>query len=212
MLVNSKNDDPDDYNSGSEGDGSDSSDESDVSEDPNEDIDGLDVDGVTHSCSSSSSSSSSTAPQRPVLEEYEAAGESQDTRRSSYDKAVPVFHGGRVSGPIGINRFVTQMIPKKHSKLARGTLNVLKLENSDGHSYFLSSWLDSKPVNVLHTYPTAVDKVDRGSVDANGNFVKIKVSRPTVISNYNHRMGGTDKFDQLCSYYRTSYESDVTHR
>ena len=43
--------------------------------------------------------------------------------------------------------------------------------------------------------------VGRSSVNANGEFERIQVPRPSIIGIYNNTMGGTDKFDQREQYY-----------
>ena len=66
---------------------------------------------------------------------------------------------------------------------------------------------DNLPEHLISTYPVPVDTVERGVLNANGNYTKIKVQRPGIIGDYNLGMGGTDKNDQRISYYRTGVRS-----
>ena len=56
---------------------------------------------------------------------------------------------------------------------------------------------------MLSTYRPGNDMIVRNSTAPDGKYQKIRLARPTNIGDYNHGMGGTDVFDQYCSYYRT---------
>lgn len=72
---------------------------------------------------------------------------------------------------------------------------------------YITSWVDKRSVNMLHSFPTNKNITTRASKDGNGKYVRTNVARPTVIQHYNKGMGGTDKFDQYMSYYRTSVKT-----
>ena len=76
-----------------------------------------------------------------------------------------------------------------------------------GKDLFFTSWMDSKPVHMLHTYPTMMQPVQRKVVDNNGTFHRIEIQRPTIIADYNEGMGGTDLGDQRNSYYRFDHRT-----
>jgi len=42
----------------------------------------------------------------------------------------------------------------------------------------------------------------RAGKTRSGSYCKVPVNRPGVVGKYNYGMGGTDKFDQMLSYYR----------
>ena len=56
---------------------------------------------------------------------------------------------------------------------------------------------------MLSTYRPGNNFIVRNSTAADGKYQKIRLARPTNIGDYNSGMGGTDLFDQYCSYYRT---------
>lgn len=61
--------------------------------------------------------------------------------------------------------------------------------------------MDKNAVHLISSFPTKVDYCKRNQKNAQGNFQKIQITRPTVVAAYNQIMGGTDKMDQLASYY-----------
>lgn len=85
-------------------------------------------------------------------------------------------------------------------------MNCMKT-NRNGHDYYFTSWMDNKPVHLLHTYPTFKKPVTRNSSDANGRYQAINLPQPTIIGDYNKGMGGTDLIDQRCSYYRFDHRT-----
>ena len=91
-------------------------------------------------------------------------------------------------------------------KKARGEMQCMKCTR-DGKDYYFTSWMDSKPVHMLHTYPTMYQPVNRKAVTPEGTFYRIQIQRPTVIADYNKGMGGTDLGDQRNSYYRFDHRT-----
>ncbi len=89
------------------------------------------------------------------------------------------------------------------TKKERGTVELHSTTLSDGHEYFFTCWMDTKAVHMLSTYRPGVRPVLRNSTGSDGKYIKIRLTRPTNIGDYNGGMGGTDLFDQYCSYYRT---------
>jgi len=71
---------------------------------------------------------------------------------------------------------------------------------ANGKKLYFTAWQDSKPVHMLSTFPSYKLPVRRRTNRGN-EWININVPRPTVIGVYNTGMGGTDKFDQLNSYY-----------
>ena len=74
----------------------------------------------------------------------------------------------------------------------------------DGISYYCVSWMDHKVVNMLCTYLTGDAFVLRNASEVGGRYAKVMIRRPSCIADYNSGMGGTDLFDQFCSYYKTT--------
>ena len=67
---------------------------------------------------------------------------------------------------------------------------------------YLTSWMDSKPVHLISTWPPKYDAVKRNSKNPQtGAFEQVEIRRPTTVGDYNRGMGGTDKQDQLGVYY-----------
>ncbi len=82
--------------------------------------------------------------------------------------------------------------------LLRGSLKVLN--NAD---LYISSWQDTKVVNVLSTFPVEGSSIYRKG--AGGVATQYRCSTSIVL--YNQSMGGTDSFDQRMSYYCSSIKS-----
>jgi hypothetical protein len=83
----------------------------------------------------------------------------------------------------------------------------VKCKEHDSKQIYFTAWQDSKPVHFLSTWPTTKYNVKRNSVDANGRYQPVQISRPTIIGVYNDSMDGTDKFDQWTSYYDDRFRS-----
>ena len=93
------------------------------------------------------------------------------------------------------------------NKKPRGTMKCMKAEK-DGKNYYFTSWMDTKAVHMLHTYPTYYQTISRGVRDPiTGAYSTVNITQPTVISDYNKGMGGTDLQDQRASYYRFQHRT-----
>ena len=90
---------------------------------------------------------------------------------------------------------------KGPGKKVRGDVcsKMLKLNNSK--CLYFTGFMDKKPVHILSSFPTMIEYCSRNSKDATGKYQKTQITRPTVVTAYNQIMGGTDKMDQLASYY-----------
>ena len=86
-------------------------------------------------------------------------------------------------------------------------MELSKTNLTDGNDYFLTAWMDTKVVHMLSTYRPGNNFIVRNSSDLDDKYDKkirlCRASRPTNIGDYNSGKGGTDLFDQHCSYYRT---------
>ena len=125
---------------------------------------------------------------------------------------------------IGIYLFGTartnkQGIPKDsvfkktgRSKKERGEMSCEKTHVTVAEkSFFLYfiSWMDNKPVHLISTFFTKFSQVKR-AVKEKMTYIGHQLIRiPTLVQIYNACMGGTDYFDQLCSYYRTTVKTKV---
>ena len=67
---------------------------------------------------------------------------------------------------------------------------------------YYTSWMDRKPVALLHTFPTKMGKCTRMVKTKNDGWQRSEYTRPTIIPIYNHGMGGTDSGDQRLEAYR----------
>lgn len=87
-----------------------------------------------------------------------------------------------------------------------GDMKCMKKTLLNGWPCYFTSWMDSKPVHVLHTISSYRDVVPRLIKNAQGFFTgeKEEIPQPTIISDYNQWMGETDHLDQCLSYYRTA--------
>ena len=87
----------------------------------------------------------------------------------------------------------------------RGSYRCFK-KTIGNQTYYVTDWLDNKPVHMVSTYLPKLGKVER-TVKVNGTWRTVTVTRPTVIRDYNYSMGGTDRMDQRNSYYLTTTKS-----
>ena len=73
---------------------------------------------------------------------------------------------------------------------------------------YVTSWWDKKGVNMLHSFATYRDEAHRHERNkVTGELQELMIMRPTIIGLFNAGMGGTDRFDQYISYYRTSVKT-----
>jgi hypothetical protein len=101
----------------------------------------------------------------------------------------------------------TKLFPKTgQNRKERGTIKCYKNVH-DGHSTYLTCWMDNKPVHMLSTFPPTKSQVDRNSKDANGRYKALIIDFPTVIRIYNGSMGGTDLKDQIMSYFKSRHKT-----
>lgn len=121
-------------------------------------------------------------------------------------EAVNEVHNARkqmeVLGTIRVNK---RGIPKEGifkksgaGKKLRGTYEVRKVKDK---SLYFVSWMDSKPVHLLSTFKPTGQTNLRKTKHSQGGCTETAVSAPSTIDAYNRCMGGTDRFDQLLSYY-----------
>jgi len=95
---------------------------------------------------------------------------------------------------------------KGNGKRNRGEIKVMMTDLINGALYF-TTWRDNKPVHLLNTYKTGVGQVTRRSKNNTRAFFEQQILRPTIISDYNAGMGGTDKGDQPGSYFRDEHRT-----
>lgn len=93
------------------------------------------------------------------------------------------------------------------NKKNRGEASCEKAEVKVGDSkywvYFLS-WMDNKPVHFISTFMSKMSVVERVVKVGKKYMGKAMIQIPTLAMIYNQCMGGTDQFDQLLSYYKTT--------
>ena len=74
------------------------------------------------------------------------------------------------------------------------------------YDHYVTAWMDAKPVLVLSSYPPhdgqCIRKIREGAVWTAQTF-----HRPTVISDYNSAMGGTDLHDMRLAFIRSTVKS-----
>ncbi len=94
-----------------------------------------------------------------------------------------------------------RMLTKKTKK--RGTMVVSRINLAQDCPVYFTSWVDKKPVHLLHTFPTSFDTISRNTKNRSTQlYVPIEITRPTAVGTYNNGMGGTDLHDQLIAYYQ----------
>ena len=67
---------------------------------------------------------------------------------------------------------------------------------------YYTTWMDRKPVALLHTFPTKSGTCTRMIKTKNDGWQRQEYTRPTIIPVYNKGMGGTDSGDQRMEVYR----------
>jgi len=95
-------------------------------------------------------------------------------------------------------------------KKSRGAMNCEQTKTSvDGQwlPIFFTSWMDNKPVHFISTFATKKGVVGRVEKVNNVYTGKRDVDIPTLAMIYNWCMGGTDQFDQMLSYYKTTIKT-----
>lgn len=95
------------------------------------------------------------------------------------------------------------LFPKTgRARQTRGTAKQMVKTFNGNKKIYQVSWQDNKPVHLLASIPSYIGDVKRNSTNAQGQYEKVDVARPSVIGHYNTGMGGTDNQDQNMSYYR----------
>ena len=117
-------------------------------------------------------------------------------------------YGIHLIGTIKTNRSSipkSKILPEKgRNKRERGEMSMSKT-TIDGHDYYFTAWMDSRPVHGLSTLPTTKSTVQRKVKERpDAPFRTVLVPRPDMWKWYNHGMGGTDLHDQFNKYYRTT--------
>ena len=67
---------------------------------------------------------------------------------------------------------------------------------------YYTSWMDRKPVALLHTFPTKMGKCTRMVKTKNNGWQRLEYTLPTIIPIYNQGMVGTDSGDLRLEAYR----------
>ena len=75
------------------------------------------------------------------------------------------------------------------------------------HFLYFISWMDNKPVHFISTIATKSSEVTRVIKEGTKYVGRENIPIPTIAMNYNAAMGGTDRFDQKVSYYRTTIKT-----
>lgn len=74
-------------------------------------------------------------------------------------------------------------------------------------SIFFISWMDNKLVRFISTFATKKWFVGRVEKVNNVHTGKRNVDIPSIAMIYNWCMGGTDQFDHMLSYYKTTIKT-----
>jgi hypothetical protein len=83
-----------------------------------------------------------------------------------------------------------------------------------GCMLWVTTWMDTRAVNMLSTYLPRIDTCSRNARGPPGTpYVVVNIDRPSAVTHYNAGMGGTDGDDQLLELYRIWIKSKKwTHR
>ena len=101
------------------------------------------------------------------------------------------------------------IFPKKGpSKKPKGSVKCMKKEGED---IYLTAWQDNKPVHMLSLIKPRLQNICRKSADWGWKMVEI--GSHSLIPAYNLGMAGTDRMDQINSYYHFNHKGiRWTHR
>jgi hypothetical protein len=116
---------------------------------------------------------------------------------------------------LGLSRQTGKGCPEKdffpktaHGKREKGTV---KFMQKLGEDTFLTPRQDNKPVHMLSTIRPRLLTIHRKSSSL--GWKKAEIPSHSLIPAYNYGMGGTDKLDQLSSYYNFTHKGiRWTHR
>jgi hypothetical protein len=87
----------------------------------------------------------------------------------------------------------------------------VKCMRKAGEDVYLTAWQDNKPVHMLSLIKPRLQKICRKSADF--GWKKVDIMSHSLITAYNLGMGGTDRMDQMNSYYRFNHKGIWwTHR
>ena len=75
------------------------------------------------------------------------------------------------------------------------------------HKIYFISWMDNKPVHFISTFRSKCSEVLRAVKEGVKYIGHQMIKIPTVAMLYNQCMGGTDQFDQMLSYYKTTIKT-----
>ena len=88
---------------------------------------------------------------------------------------------------------------------------VVKCMQRVGEDLYFTAWQDNKPVHMLSTIKPRLQKIMRKSSTL--GWKRAEISSHSLIPAYNFGMGGTDRMDQLNSYYHFNHKGiRWTHR
>ena len=96
------------------------------------------------------------------------------------------------------------------NKKERGDASCERTEATvEGNKYWIYflSWMDNKPVHFISSFLSKMSIVERVVKVGKKYMGKALISIPTLAMIYNQCMGGTDQFDQLLSYYKTTVKT-----
>jgi len=97
---------------------------------------------------------------------------------------------------------------KGKNKPIQGQVRCMK---KDAEEIYFTAWMDNKPVHMLSTIQPMLMNLARKS-STNG-WRRVELPSHSLIQYYNYGMGGTDKIDQLNSYYHFNHKGiRWTHR
>jgi hypothetical protein len=101
------------------------------------------------------------------------------------------------------------VFPKKGAgKQPKGTVKCMQKE---GSGIYFTSWQDNKPVHMLSSIKPSLVKIWRKS--STDGWKRVEIDSHSLIKAYNYGMGGTDRMDQLNSYYNFNHKGiRWTHR
>ena len=101
------------------------------------------------------------------------------------------------------------IFPKKgKNKKEKGQVKCMK---KDAEDIYFTAWMDNKPVHMISTIKPTLINLSRKS-STNG-WRRVQIPSHSLIQYYNYGMGGTDKMDQLNSYYHFNHKGiRWTHR
>ena len=92
---------------------------------------------------------------------------------------------------------------KTIKKKGRGSTDFKLLSDEN---IIIVRWFDNKPVNLISSY-VAVEPIDSVRRYDQREKTYIDVPRPSIVKVYNTYMGGADKLDMMCAFYKGQIKS-----